>query len=344
LKGWGWLGGAALDVQPEPLEPSSPYFGNCPTSSSRRTRRGDDRLLTPLVALFSENLRRFEKASRRSTLIEVAGYRHAAHKAGRAGGAGRAAWARGRGNHEIAPAPGFAPWPQVGANLPNYGYQIVHVYPHDPKAFTQGLQYVDGVLYEGTGQVGQSSIRKVELATGKVLQQRDLPPPHFGEGITVWKNDLIELTWQTHVALVYDRATFEPKKQFTYPGEGWGLTQDATGLIMSDGTDELRILDPITFAERRDQSDRGAPLRNLNELEYVKGEIFANIWQTDYIVRIAPDTGKVGAYIDLRGLLTPAERAGADVLNGIAYDAAHDRLFVTGKWWPKLFEITLSRR
>jgi glutaminyl-peptide cyclotransferase len=243
-------------------------------------------------------------------------------------------------------APGFAPWQQAGANLPTYGYQIVHVYPHDPKAFTQGLQYVDGVLYEGTGQVGQSSIRKVELATGKVLQQRDVPPPHFGEGITVWKNDLIELTWQTHVALVYDRTTFEPKKQFTYPGEGWGLTQDATGLIMSDGTDELRILDPLTFAERRriKVTAAGAPVRNLNELEYVKGEIFANIWQTDYVARIASDTGKVGAYIDLRGLLTPAERAGTDVLNGIAYDAAHDRLFVTGKWWPKLFEITLSRR
>ena len=129
-------------------------------------------------------------------------------------------------------APGFAPW-QAAGKLPMYGYQIVKVYPHDPKAFTQGLQFVDGVLYEGTGQVGQSSIRRVDLATGKVLQQRDVPAPHFGEGITVWKNDLIELTWQTHVAFVYDRATFQPKKQFTYPGEGWGLTQDAGGLIMS---------------------------------------------------------------------------------------------------------------
>jgi glutaminyl-peptide cyclotransferase len=243
-------------------------------------------------------------------------------------------------------AAGFAAWTQAPANLPMYGYQIVRVYPHDPKAFTQGLQYVDGVLYEGTGQVGQSSIRKVELATGKVLQQRDVPPPHFGEGITVWKNDLIEITWQTHVAFVYDRATFQPKRQFTYPGEGWGLTQDAATLIMSDGSDELRVLDPVTFAEKRRIKviAAGAPLRNLNELEYVKGEIFANVWQTDYVARIAPDTGKVGAYIDLRGLLTPAERRNADVLNGIAYDAAHDRLFVTGKWWPKLFEITLNRR
>jgi glutaminyl-peptide cyclotransferase len=243
-------------------------------------------------------------------------------------------------------APGFAAWKQAGGNLPMFGYEIVRVYPHDPKAFTQGLQYLDGALYEGTGQVGQSSIRKVELTTGKVLQRRDVPPPHFGEGITVWKNDLIELTWQTHVAFVYDRATFQPKKQFNYAGEGWGLTQDETGLIMSDGTDELRLLDPVTFAEKRriKVTAAGAPLRNLNELESVKGEIFANVWQTDYIARIAPDTGKVTGYIDLRGLLTPAERAATDVLNGIAYDAARDRLFVTGKWWPKLFEIKIVKR
>ena len=228
-----------------------------------------------------------------------------------------------------------------GANLPVFGYQIVRVYPHDPKAFTQGLQYVDGVFYEGTGQVGQSSIRKVELETGKVLQQRDVPPPHFGEGITVWKNDLIELTWQTHVAFVYDRNTFEPKKQFKYPGEGWGLTHDGTNLIMSDGTSDLRVLDPVTFAEKRriKVTAAGAPLRELNEVEFVKGEIFANIWQTDYLARISPATGKVAGYIDLRGLLSPADRARTDVLNGIAYDAEHDRLFVTGKWWPKLFEI-----
>src|SRR5712691_649225 len=165
--------------------------------------------------------------------------------------------------------PGFAPAPQTGGALPMYGYQIVRVYPHDPKAFTQGLQFLDGALYEGTGQVGQSSIRKVELATGKVLQHRDVPAPHFGEGITVWKNDLIELTWQTHVAFVYDRATFQPKKQFTYPGEGWGLTHDGTNLIMSDGTDELRVLDPKTFVEKRriKVTAAGAPLRNLNELE-----------------------------------------------------------------------------
>src|SRR5438445_1954524 len=212
------------------------------------------------------------------------------------------------------------------ADLPLFGYQIVRVYPHDRDAFTQGLQYLDGVLYEGTGLNGRSSIRRVELETGKVQQKRDVPSQYFGEGITVWKNDLFELTWQSHVAFVYDRATFEPKKQFSYPGEGWGLTHDGTNLIMSDGSDELRILDPVTFAEKRriKVTAAGAPLRNLNEVEYVKGEIFANVWQTDYIARIAPDSGRVTGYVDLRGLLTPAERAKTDVLNGIAYDEKQD--------------------
>ena len=240
---------------------------------------------------------------------------------------------------------GFAPQ-SPAANLPLFGYQIVRAYPHDPEAFTQGLQYLGGVLYEGTGLVGRSSIRRVALDTGKLEQKRDVPAPYFGEGITVWKNDLIELTWQSHVAFVYDRVTFAPKKQFSYPGEGWGLTFDGNNLIMSDGTDELRVLDPSTFAEKRRirVTAAGAPLRNLNEVEYVKGEIFANIWQTDYIARIAPDTGKVAAYVDLRGLLSPQERAQTDVLNGIAYDAEHDRLFITGKLWPKLFEIKLVQK
>ncbi|HKB14290.1 MAG TPA: glutaminyl-peptide cyclotransferase [Vicinamibacterales bacterium] len=234
----------------------------------------------------------------------------------------------------------------AGGSLALYGYQVVRSYPHDHDAFTQGLQYVDGALYEGTGLNGRSSIRRVELETGKVLQRRDVPSQHFGEGITIFKADLIELTWQTHVAFVYDRKTFEPKKQFSYPGEGWGLTHDGTSLIMSDGSDELRYLDPITFAEKRrlKVTAEGAPLRNLNELEYVRGEIFANIWQTDYVARISPSTGKLTGYVDLRGLLTPAERASTDVLNGIAYDEAHDRLFVTGKLWPKLFEIKVVKK
>ncbi len=229
------------------------------------------------------------------------------------------------------------------ANVPMFGYEVVPGYPHDPGAFTQGLQYLDGALYEGTGLNGRSSIRRVELETGKVQQKRDVSSQYFGEGITVWKNDLIELTWQSHVAFVYDRATFEPKKQFSYPGEGWGLTHDGTNLIMSDGSDELRVLDPVTFAERRRirVTAAGAPLRNLNEVEWVKREILANVWQTDYVARIAPDSGKVTGYIDLRGLLSPQERANTDVLNGIAYDAARDRLFITGKLWPKLFEIKI---
>lgn len=235
---------------------------------------------------------------------------------------------------------------QSPGNLPTFTYRIIRVYPHDPNAFTQGLQYVDGVLYEGTGLNGRSSIRKVALDSGKVLQQRAVPAEHFGEGITVFKNDLFELTWQTHVAFVYDKNTFEPKKRFSYPGEGWGLTTDGTSLIMSDGSDELRVLDPGTFAEKRriKVTAAGQPLRNLNELEVVKNEIFANVWQTDYIARIAPDSGQVMGYIDLRGLLTPSERANTDVLNGIAYDATHDRLFVTGKLWPKLFEIQIVPR
>jgi glutaminyl-peptide cyclotransferase len=229
----------------------------------------------------------------------------------------------------------------AGSSLPMFGYQVVRTYTHDREAFTQGLQYLDGVLYEGTGLNGRSSIRRVELETGKVLQRRDVPSQHFGEGITVFKSDLFELTWQTHVAFVYDRTSFEPKKQFSFPGEGWGMTHDGTSLIMSDGSDELRYLDPLTFTEKKrlKVTASGVPLRNLNELEYVKGEIFANVWQTDYLARIAPATGKVTGYIDLRGLLTPAERANTDVLNGIAYDEARDRLFVTGKLWPKLFEI-----
>jgi glutaminyl-peptide cyclotransferase len=241
---------------------------------------------------------------------------------------------------------GFARWQQAPGNMPIYGFERVRVYPHDPRAFTQGLQYLDGFLYEGTGQVGESQIRKVELETGKVLRKRDVPRPHFGEGITVWKNKLIELTWQTNVAFVYDKETFEPRGQFKYAGEGWGLTQDSTQLYMSDGSDEIRVLDPETFAERKriKVTALGAPVKNLNELEWVKGELFANIWQTDHIVRIAPASGKVTGYIDLSGLLSNGERADTDVLNGIAHDATHDRLFVTGKWWPKLFEIKLVKR
>jgi glutamine cyclotransferase len=231
------------------------------------------------------------------------------------------------------------------AGLPMYGYTVVRTYPHDANAFTQGLQYLDGVLYEGTGLNGRSSIRKVKFETGEVLQQRATRPEHFGEGITIWRSDLIQLTWQSGLAFVYDRATFEPRRTFTYVGEGWGLTHDEAGLIMSDGTDALRFLDPKTFKERRrvKVTAMGASVPRLNELEYVKGEVLANIWQTDYVARIDPKNGRVAGWIDLRGLLTARERAATDVLNGIAYDEAGDRLFVTGKLWPKLFEIKLQR-
>jgi len=229
--------------------------------------------------------------------------------------------------------------------LPVYGYRVVRAYPHDPKAFTQGLEYVDGFLYEGTGLNGSSSIRKVKLETGEVVQRRDLARAYFGEGITVWKNDLIQLTWQSNVAFVYDKQTFAPRRTFKYKGEGWGLTHDGTNLIMSDGTDELRVLDPATFAERRriKVTAVGTPLRNLNELEYMKGEILVNVWTTDSVARVSPDTGRVTGYIDLAGLLTSAERASVDVMNGIAYDEKNDRLFVTGKLWPRLFEIKITQ-
>jgi glutaminyl-peptide cyclotransferase len=228
------------------------------------------------------------------------------------------------------------------------GYQIVHVYPHDPDAFTQGLVYADGHLYESTGRNGKSSIRMVDLATGKVLQHYDLAAKYFGEGLTSWGSDLVQLTWKAHLGFVYDRFSFAWKRSFHYDGEGWGLTQDGKQLILSDGTPVLRFLDPQTFSETRHISvrdEKGRPLFNINELEYVRGEIYANVWQTDEIVRISPRTGRVLGRIDLSGLMDKSQLADADaVLNGIAYDAKGNRLFVTGKLWPKLFEIKLTHQ
>ena len=226
---------------------------------------------------------------------------------------------------------------------PVSGYRVVKVYPHDRQAFTQGLQYVDGVLYEGTGQNGQSGIRKVKLETGEVMQHQPLDAKYFGEGITVWNNTIVQLTWQSEIGFVYDKATFKQTKTFTYPGEGWGLTHDGARLIMSDGSAVIRFLDPASFKEigRVTVRENGVPVKDLNELEYVKGEILANIWKTARLARISPKTGDVVGWVDLSGLLDPREAVGTDVLNGIAYDAAGDRLFVTGKWWPKLFEIKL---
>jgi glutaminyl-peptide cyclotransferase len=237
-----------------------------------------------------------------------------------------------------------ATFTQISTTAPRAGFTVVHVYPHDRGAFTQGLEYAGGYLWEGTGLNGRSSVRKVKLETGEVLMQHAIPPDYFGEGITLWKSDLIELTWRSEVALVFDRATFAQKRSFSYAGEGWGLTHNDTELIMSDGTSELRFLDPATFAEKRrlKVTDNGRPVPDLNELEWVKGQVFANVWRTDLIARIDPASGRVAGWIDLAGILPAADRQGADVMNGIAYDAAHDRLFVTGKNWPKLFEIKIT--
>ena len=236
---------------------------------------------------------------------------------------------------------------QRGREAPpaEYGYTVVRSYPHDRDAFTQGLEYVDGVLYEGTGRNGHSGIRRVKLETGEVLQAQPLDARYFGEGITVWKNRIIQLTWQSEVGFVYDRQTFKPQRTFQYTGEGWGLTHDGTRLIMSDGssTGTLKFFDPETLRQTGTLTvrDGGRPVANLNELEYVKGQIYANVWQTDRLAIIAPRTGRVTGWVDLHGLLDPREAGGVDVLNGIAYDAAGDRLFVTGKLWPRLFEIRL---
>jgi glutamine cyclotransferase len=226
------------------------------------------------------------------------------------------------------------------------GYQVVHVYPHDPHAFTQGLIYVDGHLYESTGLNGRSSLRMEDLSTGQVMQKYDLPPEYFGEGLTDWGSTLIQLTWQAHTGFVYDRFSFSLLRTFPYQGEGWGLTHDQTQLIMSDGTSYLRFLDPKSFKETmriRVTDETGRPVEKLNELEYLHGEIYANIWQTDEIVRISPLTGKVLAWIDLTGIIDKRELESPDaVLNGIAYDPIADRLFVTGKLWPRLFEIRVT--
>jgi glutaminyl-peptide cyclotransferase len=223
------------------------------------------------------------------------------------------------------------------------GGLVVRTYPHDPGAFTQGLVFHNGFLYEGTGLNGQSSIRKVELATGKVLQRADLPGAYFGEGITLWKDKLIQITWRSNIGFVYDLATFKQIRTFTYMREGWGITHDGKRLIMSDGSSSLFFWDPETFREtgRLNVTDNGRPVENLNELEYVKGLIYANVWQTDRIAKISPLNGKVVGWIELAGLLTPAERERAEVMNGIAYDAAGGRLFITGKNWPKLFQIRI---
>lgn len=222
------------------------------------------------------------------------------------------------------------------------GYRIVHTYPHDPRAFTQGLIFLDGHLYESTGLNGRSSLRMVDLETGRVLQQVDLPAKYFGEGLASWGSTLIQLTWQAHIAFVYDRFSFRLLRTIHSPWEGWGLTQDGHHLILSDGSATLHFLDPTTFRQVRSivVKDQGMPVTQLNELEYIHGQIYSNVWHSDRIARISPATGQVLGWINLTGLLAPGEVTDPEaVLNGIAYDAAHNRLFVTGKLWPKLFQI-----
>jgi glutamine cyclotransferase len=243
-------------------------------------------------------------------------------------------------------SPSTTPTPTAPAAdaLPAYSYDIVATYPHDPKAFTQGLVYTDGVLYETTGQEGESWLRKVDLATGAVLQQHDIADEFFGEGMVIWGDQIVTLTWRGEKGFIFDKATFAPKGEWTYAGEGWGLTADDTQIFMSDGTAQIRKIDPATLQEtgRIDVKMNGKPVDKLNELEFVKGEIWANVFETDRIARIDPTTGEVKGIIYLGGLLKPDERRKTDVLNGIAWDKAGDRIFVTGKYWPKLFEIRIK--
>lgn len=230
---------------------------------------------------------------------------------------------------------------------PVWGYRVVHTYPHDPQAYTQGLVFRDGFLFESTGLFGRSTIRKVRLETGEVVRQERVDSKFFGEGLTDWKMQLVQLTWQTGTGFVYNLADLRPLRAFRYAGEGWGLTHDGKQLILSDGSEHLRLFNPDTLQEtgRITVVDGVFPVKDLNELEFVQGEIFANVWHTDRIARIAPDSGKVVGWIDLQGLLSTVYRRDPEaVLNGIAYDAAQNRLFVTGKLWPKLFEIKLERR
>jgi glutamine cyclotransferase len=235
--------------------------------------------------------------------------------------------------------------PVVGLAAPVSGYTVVARYPHSTDSFTEGLFYLDGLFYEGTGLVGESAVLAIEPRTGKVVRKVELPEPYFGEGVIDWGPYIYEWTWQSRVGFIYDRATFKPVRQFTYAGEGWGMTRTKDEIITSDGTATLRFRDPGTFQVDRSLvvKDAGAPVDQLNELEYVKGEILANIWRTDRIARISPTDGHVIGWIDLTGLSPVDQSLNQNaVLNGIAYDGRRDRLFVTGKQWPTIFEIRIK--
>jgi glutamine cyclotransferase len=236
--------------------------------------------------------------------------------------------------------------PRASANaLPEYTFVLVRVFPHDTGAYTQGFAYRDGYLYEGTGRNGRSSLRKVRLETGEVIQQVDLEQEFFGEGITLVKNKVLQLTWKSGVGFVYDLNSFHLLRKFSYPGEGWGLATNDREIFMSDGTSEIRVLDTETLQEKRRLKVREGltPIDQLNELEFVEGQIFANVWHSNRIARISPQTGDVVGWIDLTGILSPVYRLDSEaVLNGIAYDPTQKRLFVTGKLWPNIYEIRLA--
>jgi glutaminyl-peptide cyclotransferase len=233
------------------------------------------------------------------------------------------------------------------ANIPIHPYHIIHTYPHDPSAFTEGLFYEDGYLYESTGEFVGAGVRKVKLDTGEVVQRRDTPEGYFGEGIIASGQRILQLSWKQGVGFIYDKATFKLIDQIRYPGEGWAMTRDASHIYMSDGTPVIRVLDPQTFAQTGSISvtANGVPLQQINELEWVKGKIYANVWQTARIAQIDPKTGHVVGWIDMTKLVE-AQKVGDpenDVLNGIAYDAARDRLFVTGKRWKAVYEVKVER-
>ena len=230
--------------------------------------------------------------------------------------------------------------------VPRYGYQVVNILPHDPNAFTQGLVVADGKFLESTGEVGRSSLRSVEPATGRVLKKVDLAPPYFAEGIALLNGRIYQLTWQHQVGFIYDAQTFERVGQFNYDGEGWGLTTDGQSLILSDGSSRIRFIDPTSFRVTKTITvvDGKEPVIELNELEYIEGQIYANIWHDDRIATIDPQTGRVTSWIDLTNLMPKEELSDEEaVLNGIAYDQANNKLFVTGKLWPRIFEIRVKR-
>jgi glutamine cyclotransferase len=234
----------------------------------------------------------------------------------------------------------------VNGPAPKYGYQIVNIWPHDSNAFTQGLILMDGKLLESTGQEGFSSLRRVELESGKVVKKVDVPEPYFAEGITQLNGKIYQLTWQHNLGFIYDAQTFDRVGQFPYQGEGWGLTTDGQSLILSDGTSNIRFIDPASFRVTRiiSVTDQSHPVRELNELEYVNGEIYANVWHDDRIATIDPQSGRVNSWIDLTGLMPEGELQDPEaVLNGIAYDQANDKLIVTGKLWPRVFQIKVKQ-